>query len=125
MYQVRLSDNRIVCRHADQLRSRMDSCETQLNEVADETPNNVDTSTSATRHEEDIAVPTTTITTEPMADQASPETAETLEQSDSQPETSESTQTPIIVPTDQPPGEGTAPAVRQSSRTRQPPQHYG
>ena len=27
----------IVCRHADQLRSRMDSCETQSNEVADET----------------------------------------------------------------------------------------
>ena len=107
MYQVRLSDNRIVCRHADQLRSGMDSCETQSNEVANETPNSVDT--GATRHEEDIAVPTTTITTD---DQASPETAETLEQSHSQPETSESTQTPINVPTDQPPGEGTAPAVR-------------
>ena len=61
----------------------MDSCETQSDEVVDETPNNMDT--SVTRHEEDIAVLTTFATTEPIADQARPETAETLEKSDTQP----------------------------------------
>ena len=111
MYVVKLSDNRELVRHVDQLRPRLCSG---------------DSETSAETDAEDTWVPggATTTLTEPEAEEVCPTSEEASIAQPDMPDADTSRVEPSVVVPDSQSEQLTDPPVRRSTRVKQPPDRY-